>query len=95
MSNAEAMKKILETLKEKLGSDWEVLLPPQGIRGLSLNGLKERHKAVFDAVATDDSIPTGHDKPFGVREFPDWKTLSDQLEAELTKRKEPFHQVPW
>jgi hypothetical protein len=92
--NAEVMGEILRRLREMLGADWEECTP-MGIPGLSLNGLKARHKAILDVVTKDDATPIGQDKIYGAREFPDWKELSDQVEAELTRRREPFQKVPW
>jgi hypothetical protein len=92
--DGEAMRALLDYLKEKLGSDWEEC-PPSGIPGLSTNGLKARHNAILDAVAKDDATPLGRDKLYGAREFPDWRQMCIELEDELSRRNEPFRKVPW
>lgn len=60
----------------------------------STNGLKMLHKSIYDSLKTDDEIKTG-DKIFWVREFSDWKEMSDLIESELNKRGEKFTPVPW
>ena len=52
-------------------------------------------EGIRKALAEDDAIPPGHAKPYGVREFPDWREHSDAIEAELDKRKETYTPVPW
>jgi hypothetical protein len=63
--------------------------------GFSSNGLKTLQDAIRKALEADDTTPTGQDKAYGVREFPDWKEMSDDLEAELDRRGETYTKVPW
>lgn len=93
-SHVEAMERILARLKEIPGGDWEEI-PPTGIGGLSLNGLENLHESILKVVREDDAIPAGQEKPYGARVFPDFKELSDQVEAELTRQQESFQKVPW
>lgn len=65
------------------------------IPGFSTNGLLMMHDGIRKALADDDSIPDGKDKTYGVREFSDWKQLSDAIEKELAKRRVTFESVPW
>jgi hypothetical protein len=61
----------------------------------SPDGLRKMHLAVVHAFETDEATPSGQEKPFGVRQYDDWKRWSDGLEAELAKRKALFLKVPW
>ena len=65
------------------------------LKKFSTDGLKKMQKAVYDALQHEDALPPGQPKPYGVRDFPDWRTWSDALEAELTVRNVPFSKVPW
>jgi hypothetical protein len=58
-------------------------------------GIKSMHDAVLDALEKDDKTPQNQDKPYGVRQFADWKQWSDALEAELQTRNIPFTKVKW
>lgn len=62
---------------------------------LSSAGLKKLHEAVHRAMEIDDKTPPSQDKPFGVRQFSDWKQWSDELEAELQRRNIQFTKVKW
>jgi hypothetical protein len=53
------------------------------------------HKTLSAAVAEDDATPIDRDKPYGAREFSDWKEMSDALETELKKRKTPYTPIAW
>lgn len=61
----------------------------------STNGLRALHQAILDALVKDDNTPSGEEKPYGAREFPDWRKMSDELEAELSKRNVAFQRIPW
>ncbi|MGA2398862.1 MAG: hypothetical protein ABSG30_12465 [Steroidobacteraceae bacterium] len=65
------------------------------VGNFSDGGIKKLHDAVLDALDKDDKTPPNQDKPYGVRQFPDWRQWSDALEAELQKRKIPFSKVKW
>lgn len=64
------------------------------IPGLSNNGLKLLHETTGEALKEDDALPKGS-KKYGVREYPDWRAQSDEIEAELTKRLEAFTPIAW
>jgi hypothetical protein len=62
---------------------------------MSTNGLKALLGAIRCCLEEDDQAPSVQDKPYGVRELPDWKAMSDQLETELDQRGETYTKVPW
>ena len=65
------------------------------IPGFSNNGLLMMHDGIKQSLAADDNTPAGKDKPYGVREFADWKQMSDAIESELKSRGVNFQAVPW
>jgi hypothetical protein len=65
------------------------------ISGFSNDGLSKMYQAILDALEKDDTASGGQEKPYGVREYQDWKQWADTLEAELTKREIQFVKVPW
>jgi len=65
------------------------------IPGFSTNGLLMMHGGIRDALAVDDNTGEDHEKPFGVREYADWRPLGDALEAELGRRKVTYTKIPW
>lgn len=65
------------------------------IAELTTASLRLLHDAVIQAVKVDDETPPGQPKPHDARGTPDWREWSAELEAELTKRGEPFHPVNW
>jgi hypothetical protein len=65
------------------------------IPGYSTNGLKMMQDGLRKALADDDALPTGQDKLYGVREFPDWREQSNKIEAELDSRGAIYTKVAW
>ncbi len=65
------------------------------VPGFSTNGLLMMHGGVVKALSEDDATLGGEDKPYGVREFPDWRALSDAIESELTVRNVSFVPIAW
>jgi len=65
------------------------------IPGFTTKALEGFHRAINDALAKDDATPHGQDKPYGAREYPDWRQTSDEIEAELTTRNVPFTPIQW
>jgi hypothetical protein len=57
---------------------------------LSTETLKDFHAAIQKCLAEDDATPQGQMKPYGVREYPDWKEQLDNIEAELSRRSESY-----
>jgi hypothetical protein len=64
------------------------------ITGLSTNGLKLLHETIKRALEEDDALPEGL-KKYCVREYSDWRRESEEIEAELTDRLEPFSPITW
>lgn len=65
------------------------------ITKMSDNGLKGMQRAVRDRLADEDAQPAGQEKIYGVREYPDWKAQSDEMETELDRRGISYDKVPW
>ncbi|AEG68830.1 hypothetical protein PP715_21310 [Ralstonia solanacearum] len=65
------------------------------IPGFSTNGLKMMYEGAKDALAEDDATPSGQDKPYGVREYADWRELTDAIEAELDSRNVSYPKIVW
>jgi hypothetical protein len=57
--------------------------------------LKTLHLSLLHTFERDEAIPDGQAKIYGVREFSDWRQLSDAYECELEKRGVYFEKVPW
>lgn len=60
---------------------------------LSTATLKEFHDAIRRCLEEDDSTPLGEMKPYGVREYPDWKEQLYSIERELRNRSETFSPI--
>jgi hypothetical protein len=65
------------------------------IPGFSTNGLLTMHHSIADALSVDDNTDEGQPKPYGVREYKDWREMCNQLEAELTARNAKYSKVQW
>lgn len=65
------------------------------ITKMSLGGLKAMQQSIRERLIEEDKQPSGQPKVYGVREFADWKEMSDQIEAELDDRGESYAKVPW
>lgn len=57
---------------------------------LSTATLRDFHDAIRRCLEEDDSAPQGQMKPYGVREYPDWKEQLDNIEVELSRRSESY-----
>lgn len=65
-------------------------------QGFSTNAIRMLHAAVADALAKDDrSDREGRPREFCVRETPDWKVWSDNLEGILSAREVEFTPIDW
>lgn len=62
-------------------------------RTVSENYLRMLHDAMHRALKEDDEAVG--EKKYGVREYPDFREQSDQLEETMTDRGIPFVPVPW
>jgi len=61
----------------------------------SKNLLKCFHDSIKNAMKIDDETPEGQDKPYGVREFYDWKQHADAIESEMEDRGIEFEEIKW
>lgn len=57
---------------------------------LSTATLKDLHDVIRQCLSEDDATPQGQMKPYGVREYPDWKGQLDNIEAVLSFRSESY-----
>ncbi len=64
------------------------------IQVLSDQSLQDLHSLIREALCADDAAPK-NERPYGVREFPDWKKQADAFEAELAKRGIAFAKIDW
>lgn len=65
------------------------------IPGYSTNGLLMMHQGIRNALETDDNLPTKQEKIYCVREFSDWRTWGDAIEAELDSRNVKYRRIVW
>lgn len=66
------------------------------IRGLSTNGLLMLHNAIKEALVDDDSKERmGKPGIYGVREYKDFKAMSDLIEDEVRSRGERIKEIDW
>ncbi len=54
--------------------------------------LYERIKA---CLAHEDSLPASAEKPYGVREFKDWRSQADSFESILDTMKHSYSKISW
>lgn len=65
------------------------------IPGFSTNGLLMMHSGILNALEIDDATAAGSEKPYGVREFADWRSHCEKIEAELDKRQVQYVKIKW
>ncbi len=46
-------------------------------------------------LAEEDNLSADAIKPFGVRQFPDWRRLSEELETELDSLNHSYQKINW
>ena len=63
--------------------------------GLTTGSLGDLHDSIKKAMSADDATPEGQGKPYGVREYPDWKEHADRIEQELDSRDEKYEKIDW
>ena len=61
---------------------------------LSNESLQDLHALIREALEMDDAAPKG-EKPFGLRDHPDWKKQADEYEAEMAFRRVWFRKIDW
>jgi hypothetical protein len=74
----------------------EHLKETMNIPGLTNDALIALHELIAEAQADDDAAAAGQRRrPFGVREYPDWRRQADAYEAEMKKRGLVFKHIGW
>jgi hypothetical protein len=59
----------------------------------SINGILLLHGAIRSALGVDDNTPKGVEKPYGVREFSDWRLQVQALESALKAKGAQFEPI--
>jgi len=66
------------------------------IPGLTNDALMALHQLIAEAQAADDAAAAAERRrPFGVREYPDWRKQAGMYEAEMKKRGLVFEHIAW
>jgi hypothetical protein len=53
------------------------------------------HEEIRRALAEEDALPPGKPRPYGVREFADFRLEADAIEAELRRREQQVQSIKW
>jgi len=59
------------------------------------NAVRAMHNAIRTCLAIDDSVVGSGPKPYGVREYSDWRVWRDELEGAMTDRGLQFQPITW
>ena len=65
------------------------------IPALTTDAIQALHSLISQCLECDDALPAGAEKHYGVRQYPDWREESNQLETELDRRKIPYTKIAW
>jgi hypothetical protein len=66
------------------------------IPGLTNHALMALHQLIGEAQAADDAVAAARRRrPFGVRDYPDWRKQAGAYEAEMGKRHIVFKHIEW
>jgi hypothetical protein len=65
------------------------------ISTLSSPGLLSLYDAITAALVHDDAQHSPQAKTYGVRQYADWRSWADTLEADIRRRGSSFHPIPW
>jgi hypothetical protein len=71
--------------------------------GIKISGAVQRptpvefvlYEKIKSRLAAEDSLPSGANKAYGVREFPDWKQQADSFEKALDNLNYPYTKIIW
>lgn len=75
---------------------WGYLEEPMNIPGLTNDALVAVHQLIAEAQAADDAAAAGERRrPFGVRDYSEWRRQADAYEAEMNKRRLVFKNIDW
>jgi FPC/CPF motif-containing protein YcgG len=65
------------------------------ITKMSTGSLQGMHRAIQDRLSEEDASPPNAEKPYGVRQYSDWRDQADEIEAELDGRGEVYSKIAW
>jgi len=66
------------------------------IPGLTNHALIALHQLIAEAQGADDAAAAAQRRrPFGVRDYPDWRKQAGVYEAEMKKRHIVFTHIEW
>ena len=65
------------------------------IPGYTTSGLLMMHGGTKNALTIDDNTLPEVAKPYGVRQYPDWREQADAIEAELDSRSVSYQKIVW
>lgn len=66
------------------------------IPALTNHGLMALHQSIAKAQAADDAAAAAQKRrPFGVRDYPEWRRQADAYEGEMKKRGLVFKHIEW
>jgi hypothetical protein len=65
------------------------------IRLHTIASLRALHEEIRRALAEEDALPAGNPKPYGVRDFADFRAEVEAIEVELRRRNEAFRPIEW
>jgi hypothetical protein len=65
------------------------------VQGVSTAGILKMYGSICEALEVDDNAPDGQ-KPYGVREYPDWREWAEMWERELDRRGDvKYEKIRW
>ena len=99
-NNHDEMRKLLIKINEAFGASIFHERDEQmdffvNIQGMSLSGLIELHELISNRLKNEDELRENQEKSYGVREYNDWRSMSDKIENELDRRGEKYKKINW
>jgi hypothetical protein len=65
------------------------------LKEMSTAGILKMYGGIREALEVDDNSPNGG-KPYGVREFSDWREWAEMFESELDSRADvKYEKIRW
>lgn len=87
---------IIETTLTKRQEPYTpILLSPNKIKNNPIPVEFILYERIKSCLAFDDSLSSLADKPYGVRDFPDWKIQANSLEKSLDHFKYTYSRIVW
>jgi len=53
------------------------------------------HSRIAELLIEEDSLPSGSQKAYHIREFNDWRQCADEFERIMTSRAIAFNPIDW